>query len=323
MVSVAGGCVAMPCPSGGSAERLGLHVERPRQPLENHRRRSALDLPAFEDADEALRDLGPLCQLMLSQSFRFPERLDDLPDLPRSQGSTPIGQDDVSRQTHLVGWSAHATRSSPRAAGRGRSQRKELRGRRGGSRLSGSDRERGDGAVVRRKNRRDHDEDRAELDPGDLTDETRTRGDQADDVVEVSVVVHTPDPGRIRRAGLGDRRENTDDPREQQGQECRAQTPRTHGPNTYPREGLKSILSACVHAPLTLPSPPMGERDVKEGVSFTELGSGLLSASLAPGGGEGRGEGELTRGRAAEKSGLDSAQMTEEEARIRSYLEAQ
>src|SRR6266852_9031464 len=131
MVSVAGGCVAMPSLSGGSAERLGLHVECPRQPLENHRRRSALDLPVLEDADEALRDLGPLCQLMLSQSFRFPERLDDLPNLPRYQGSTPIDQNDVSRQTHLVGWSAHATRSSPRAAGRGRSQRKELRGRRG------------------------------------------------------------------------------------------------------------------------------------------------------------------------------------------------
>src|SRR6266852_6177654 len=146
MVSVAGGCMAMRSLSGGSAERLGLHVERPRQPLKNHRRRSALDLPVLEDADEALRDLGPLCQLVLTQSFRFPQLLDDLPDLPRHQGSTPIGQNDVSRQTHLVGWSAYATRSSPRAAGRGRSQRKELRGRRGGSRLSGSDRERGDGA---------------------------------------------------------------------------------------------------------------------------------------------------------------------------------
>src|SRR5713226_10409275 len=78
----------------------------------------------------------------------------------------------------------------------------------GGSRLSGSDRERGDGSVVERKNRHDGDAVGAELDPGDLTDETRTRGDQGDDVVEVSVVVHTPYPGRIRRAGLGDRGEN-------------------------------------------------------------------------------------------------------------------
>src|SRR5438552_18493074 len=99
MVSVPGGGVAMPSLSGGSAERLGLHVERPRQLLDNHRRRSALDLPAFEDADEALRDLGPLCQPVLSQSLRLPRLLDDLPDLPRSQGSTPIGQNDVSRQT--------------------------------------------------------------------------------------------------------------------------------------------------------------------------------------------------------------------------------
>jgi hypothetical protein len=48
----------MPSLSGGSAERLGLGVERLRQPLENHRRRNALDLPALEDADEALRDLA-------------------------------------------------------------------------------------------------------------------------------------------------------------------------------------------------------------------------------------------------------------------------
>src|SRR5712691_11684969 len=114
MVSVPAGCVAMPSLSGGSAERLGLDVERPRQPLDDHRRRSALDLSAFEDADEALRDLGPLCQLVLSQSLRLPQLLDDLPDLPRSQGSTPIGQNDVSRQTiSLDGWRA------PREAARG------------------------------------------------------------------------------------------------------------------------------------------------------------------------------------------------------------
>src|SRR5947209_9020507 len=114
MVSVPGGCVAMPSLSGGSAERLGRHVERPRQPLDNHRRRRALDLPALEDADEALGDLGPLCQLVLSQSLRLPQLLDDLPDLPRSQGSTPIGQNDVSRQNiSLDGWRA------PREAARG------------------------------------------------------------------------------------------------------------------------------------------------------------------------------------------------------------
>src|SRR5260370_28826482 len=190
MVAVGGGWMARPSLSGGSAERLGLHVERPRQPLKNHRRRSALDLPVLEAADEALRELGPLFQLVLTQSFRFPQLLDDLPDLPRHQCSTPIGQNDVSPQTHLVAWSAYATRSSPRAAGRGRSQRKELRGRRGGSRLSGSDRERGDGSVVKRKNRCDDDAVGAELDPGDLTDETRTRGHQWGDVGQVNGVRH-------------------------------------------------------------------------------------------------------------------------------------
>src|ERR1700730_3281699 len=98
MVSVPPGAVAISDLSGPSAQRLGLHVERSRQPLEYHRRRSALELPALEDADEALRNLGPLCQLVLSQSFRLPQLLDDLPDLPRFQGSTPIGQNEVSRR---------------------------------------------------------------------------------------------------------------------------------------------------------------------------------------------------------------------------------
>src|SRR5207253_10899939 len=86
-----------------------------------------------------------------------------------------------------------------------------------------------DGTVVRGENRRDHDEDGAELDPGDLTDETRTRDDQADDVVKVIVVVHATDPGRIRGAGLGDRGEDAHDRHEHQGQECRAEGPRPYG----------------------------------------------------------------------------------------------
>src|SRR2546426_12823369 len=154
MVSVPGGCVAMPSLSGGSAERLGLDVERLRQPLENHRRRNTLDLPALEDG-----------------KGRWPG---------------PVTTEGTTRPE-------------------------------GGSGLSGSERARGDRTVVKWRNRRDDDAIGAELDPGDLTNEPRARGDQGDDIVEIIVVVHAPDPGRIRRAGLGDRGENADDPHEQQG----------------------------------------------------------------------------------------------------------
>src|SRR2546426_2252126 len=119
--------------------------------------------------------------------------------------------------------------SGSRAAYGGRSQRSGLRGRRG-SGLGGSERVRGDGIVVSRENSRDDAELGPDLHPDDLSNEARAECDQPDDIVEVAVVVHAPDPGRIRGAGLGHRRENADDPHEEERQEYRPRAPRTHGP---------------------------------------------------------------------------------------------
>src|SRR5712691_3209640 len=103
MVSVPGCSVAIPLLSGGPAQRLGLHVERLRQPLENDGRRGTLQFPALQDADEAVRHQGTPCQLVLGQSLRLPQLLNDLPDLSQCQGSTPIGRNDENHRAILGG----------------------------------------------------------------------------------------------------------------------------------------------------------------------------------------------------------------------------